>query len=206
MTINGFSSIGTGGLSTQGFETNAGSVVQTGVTPSDNELFYVEFNVGGTSGTSGTSGAGFTTIATPATNRILTADGTSTNSACAKTNLTFNPTTKELRFEGNSGIKSNSTNLIIGDLNDADGNVDIRAFGDDVNAVSRRLFDDGNIYTRSNGVLIQRLDLDNRNYIFGESNTIPSTGNDNTIGVSITNTVSCSPSNKRTTRITLYCI
>ena len=45
--------------------------------------------VNGTSGTSGTSGTGFNAILTPSTNRVLIANGTSTTSAIAQTNLTF---------------------------------------------------------------------------------------------------------------------
>ena len=47
----------------------------------------------GTAGTSGTSGTGFDTIANPADYRILTASGSSTNSAIAQQNLTFDGNT-----------------------------------------------------------------------------------------------------------------
>jgi hypothetical protein len=43
----------------------------------------------GTNGTSGTSGTGFNTISSPANFRILSASGSSTNSALANTGLTY---------------------------------------------------------------------------------------------------------------------
>ena len=46
----------------------------------------------GTSGTAGTSGTGFTTVATPGDNRILTSDGTA-NAAVGESNLTFDGST-----------------------------------------------------------------------------------------------------------------
>jgi hypothetical protein len=46
----------------------------------------------GTSGTAGTSGTGFTTVATPGDNRILTSDGT-VNAAVGESNLTFDGST-----------------------------------------------------------------------------------------------------------------
>ena len=54
----------------------------------------------GSAGSSGTSGTGFNTILTPADYRILTATGSSTNSAVAQSNLSFNPNTGILGVSG----------------------------------------------------------------------------------------------------------
>ena len=60
----------------------------------------------GTSGSSGSSGTGFNTILTPSDYRIITATGSSTNSAVAQPNLTFNPNTGVLSVTGSAVIGS----------------------------------------------------------------------------------------------------
>jgi hypothetical protein len=54
----------------------------------------------GTSGSSGTSGTGFDTILQPADYRVLLATGSSTNSAVAQPDFTFNPNTLTLDVSG----------------------------------------------------------------------------------------------------------
>jgi hypothetical protein len=56
----------------------------------------------GPQGNTGPTGPGFTTITTPASNRVLTADGASTNTAIAQPNLTFDGTV--LTVTGNATI------------------------------------------------------------------------------------------------------
>jgi hypothetical protein len=101
---------GTGSAGTSGVSGTSGSSGTNGTS--------------GNTGTSGTSGTGFNTISDPANYRIITATGSSTNSAVAQPNLTFDGST--LNVTGNlivSGSFSvfgsasviNTTNLSVSD-------------------------------------------------------------------------------------------
>jgi hypothetical protein len=104
---------GTSGLSgTDGTSGLSGTDGTSGLSGTD--------GTSGLSGTDGTSGTGFNTILNPADYRIITSTGSSTNSAVAQPNLTFNPNTGVLSVTGSfvlntsttSGLTTGTTNIV----------------------------------------------------------------------------------------------
>ena len=93
----------TGPAGPTGANGSAGSTGATGPT-----------GASGSTGATGPTGAGFSSIINPNTDYVLTANGTSTNSALAQSNMTFNGTT--LNLNGGGGINMPVGNLVMSDI------------------------------------------------------------------------------------------